>query len=464
MNKLLIPRSIGEDSQRREFILNVLLLASITIFAIALLCNLTIAIIDPTRFATSAYSLFVPMSIILGVLLLLFVLSRKGYFRISAYIIIAIFLLFTSLMSYQWSVGVTAALLIDMLVIVMAGVLISTRFSFVITALLVLSLFVLGNLQLHNVIVADTSWKVLPWSQQDTLMTCIIFIVAATLSWLSNRETERSLRRAHISEAALRAQRDSLELLVEERTRELKETQLEKISQLYSFAEFGRLSSGLFHDLMNPLSAVSLNVEKAKTEGQTEGDLFRAQHYLEKAFVAAQRMERFIRAVRKQIGKQGELKEFSLREEASQVIDILSYKAQVAEVQLVLVVPDDIVLLGEPVRFSQILLNLITNAIDAYDGAPQDQKDRTVVVNISQTSTHSMCTVLDHGVGIDQEHIDAIFEPFFTTKPVQETKGSGIGLSIAKTIIEKDFNGTVTVESSPVSGTLFTLIFPKNTI
>ena len=458
--QFLTPRSVGEDSQRREFILNVLLLTSVAIFAIALFCNITIAIIDPVRFAGSSESSVLPITIVLGVLLILYGLSRKGHFKISAYIVVGIFLLFSFLMGYQWGVGVTASLLIYMLVIIMSGVLISTRVSFIVTSVIVLILVVVGKLQLHTIIVADTAWKMLPWTQQDTLMTCIIFIVAATVSWLSNREIEASLARAHRSEASLRAERDSLEVIVEERTAALKEVQLEKISQLYSFAEFGRLSSGLFHDLMNPLTAVSLNVERAKSQGETLEDLSRTQHYLDQAFVAAKRMERFILAVRKQIGKQGDVKEFSLVEEISQVVDILSYKAHVAEVKLVLHAPENISLVGDPVRFSQAMLNLITNAIDAYDCKTESMKECTVVVSVHKTTEGIICTVHDTGMGIEEKNIGTIFKPFFTTKPSQDTKGTGIGLSIVKTIIEKDFNGTIAVVSTPLTGTVFTIALP----
>lgn len=461
MNKMFVLRSTVQDSHTREFVLDVLLLSSITIFTIALLCHSITWFINSASFALFTHSLGIPIAIMLIILLLLYLFSRSGYFKISAYVIIVIFLLFTSLVSYQRGVGETAALSIDILVIGMAGVLIGTRFAFVVTGFLILLLFVMGTLQIHNIITIDPIWKIVRWTHQDTVLIAIIFIVTAILAWLSNREAERSLNRAHSSETALRAQRDSLEVLVEERTKQLQETQLEKISQLYSFAEFGRLSSGLFHDLMNPLSAVSVNVEKAKTEGLVEGDLSQVQHYLEKAFVAAQRMERFIGAVRKQIGRQREQKEFSLVEETSQVIDILSYKAYVADVCLVLTAPVDVLLVGDPIRYGQALLNLITNAIDAYEFIPQDYKDRTVMVSIAETSEYVICTVLDHGAGIEEKNRENIFKPFFTTKLLQETKGSGIGLSIVKTIIEKDFNGIVTVESNPVSGTVFTLTLPR---
>lgn len=65
--------------------------------------------------------------------------------------------------------------------------------------------------------------------------------------------------------------------------------------------------------------------------------------------------------------------------------------------------------------------------------------------------------VEDRGMGIPKENIEKIFEPFFTTKNF----GMGIGLSMVKRIIEKDFSGTIKVESIENRCTMFTIKFPK---
>jgi len=463
MKTILHPRSESEDSQRKEFILNVLLVSSMAIFSVAITINLIIAIIRPDSTNQSSHLSVMVLVVIFTLLAALYGISRKGFFKVSAFILVTIFFSFAFLMGYRWGVDVAASLLIYMLVIVMAGILINTRFAFIVTGIVAATLLVVGELQTMNIVVADTFWRTQPWYHSDSVMTGFIFLGVATVSWLSNREIERSLARAHRSEATLRAERDTLEVIVEERTRELKETQLEKISQLYSFAEFGRLSSGLFHDLMNPLTAVSLNVERAKETEQTLGDISRVQHYLDQAFVAAKRMERFITAIRTQIGKHGEKKQFSLTEETSQVLDILSYKAHVAKVELVFRRGAEIVIVGDAVRWSQVMLNLITNGIDAYDGKNDEATSvGSVVITLKEHAHTITCTVSDNGVGIPEKDIDNIFAPFFTTKPSQPTKGTGIGLSIVKTIIEKDFNGTVAVASTASSGTTFTVTVPKH--
>ncbi|HEV7702396.1 MAG TPA: HAMP domain-containing sensor histidine kinase [Candidatus Paceibacterota bacterium] len=424
-----------------------------------------ISVIQPEAYARNSMSPFI-LVLTFAFFLFLFFLSRKGFYRGSAYVLVAVFFLLSFFMGYRWGVDVNAAILIYTLVVVMAGILVSTRFAFIMTGLVAYAMFALNDLQASHIIPVDRYWRNESWGPIDITMTLIILLVVAIVSWLSNREIERSLARAHRSEESLRKERDRLEVIVEERTRELKEAQLEKISQLYSLAEFGRLSSGLFHDLMNPLTAVSLNVEKAKSESEEEnnsGDLSKAKQYLDQAFAAAKRMERFISAVRKHIGKKGVKNLFSPHNEIKQVIDILSHKAQMSNVSIFLSENETSDIMGDSIQWSQIVLNLISNGIDAYDEIPKDRDNRVIHITLAEDEKTISCTVVDYGVGIAEENVDKVFEPFFTTKAGQTDKGTGIGLSLVKRIVEKDFNGALTLKSVLGAGTTCLVILPKLT-
>lgn len=70
------------------------------------------------------------------------------------------------------------------------------------------------------------------------------------------------------------------------------------------------------------------------------------------------------------------------------------------------------------------------------------------------------CTVSDHGVGIARCHLRKIFDAFFSTKITCMDKGTGVGLSIAKDLVEKEFGGTITVQSVRRYGTTFTVSVP----
>ncbi|MGO6747782.1 ATP-binding protein [Rhizobium ruizarguesonis] len=113
-------------------------------------------------------------------------------------------------------------------------------------------------------------------------------------------------------------------------------------------------------------------------------------------------------------------------------------------------------IMGSPSQLRQVLLNLIVNASDAMAemGRPGILTLRTRITS-SDTVEIDVC---DNGPGIPEEHLSKIFDPFYTTKPVG--KGTGMGLSICYRIIE-NHGGTITVNSRPGKGAVFTITLPR---
>lgn len=445
------PKSSNEDSKRREFILNILLVSTIfLIFIAGILRFLSDGISSPPGSGSlSAWIIFLIDVFFLS----LYFLSRKGFFSFSAYIFIGVYLFLASYMFIIWGVEVQAGLVFFILVIILSGVLIGTSFSFLITFIESLILYLIFFLQTNNKIFPDSTWKD-SWGWSEVIVMTLIFFIMATISWLSNRETEKSLKRARSSEAELKKERDSLEIKVQERTEELKKMQMEKIAQVYRFAEFGRLSSGFFHDLVNPLTIVSLNMERVKDEQIKE--IGEAKNYLAKAIEATRRLEDFINTARKQIRKEEEKRVFFIANEVQQVIDMLAYKARKANVKVNFYDGEGLELFGDSVRFSQAITNLIANAIDSY--VDKKDKEGIVEVRIFSKGNSVFLEIKDFGAGIKKDHLKLIFEPFFTTK---EEQGIGIGLSLTKDIIEKDFKGNIKVISKEGKGTKFVLEFTE---
>jgi two-component system C4-dicarboxylate transport sensor histidine kinase DctB len=98
----------------------------------------------------------------------------------------------------------------------------------------------------------------------------------------------------------------------------------------------------------------------------------------------------------------------------------------------------------------QVLVNLISNALDAMQEVPE----RRLLLSVEATSSEVKITVRDTGGGIVQEDIDKLFDPFFSTKDVGE--GMGLGLSITYGII-KQFGGDISAANHPDGGASFTV-------
>ncbi len=111
---------------------------------------------------------------------------------------------------------------------------------------------------------------------------------------------------------------------------------------------------------------------------------------------------------------------------------------------------------GDSIQIQQVLINLLTNALDAVDD--ESVKTRKIIISTkSENSNHTMVSISDSGSGIPTDRIQAIFEPFYTTK----SKGIGLGLVICKSIIEAH-GGTIWVDNNPGGGAIFSFTLPTS--
>lgn len=107
-------------------------------------------------------------------------------------------------------------------------------------------------------------------------------------------------------------------------------------------------------------------------------------------------------------------------------------------------------------QISQVILNLVVNAIQAIEGQDNDQGGR-ITVTTRTSGEEFVLEVADDGCGIDPALIPKLFDPFYTTKPVGE--GTGLGLSISHGIVT-GHGGRIEVESEPGKGTCFRVLLP----
>jgi signal transduction histidine kinase len=452
--KCILPHSAHEDSRRKELILNVLLICISLFFT-----TLTITVLCNSLRLMEAYT-GIPLLLSSGILLvfgLLLLASRMGYYSPVSYFLLGTYFLATAYGAYTWGVDLPSVLLSFALLIVMSSILIGIRFALLVTGVIVVLVLILGILE-SSVTRGESHWRLQPFVFDDAIEYIAYLFVIMAISWLSNREMEKTLKRARHSEETLMKERDTLEIKVEERTRELKQAQREKMTQLYRFAEFGRLSSGLFHDLMNPLTVMSLNMEKLQKNTSKETSV--VNEPLQKAINASKKIEHFIGTVRKQVQMQGTECVFSINEEIEQAIELLTHKARHAGVTLHFNNPFIFQTYGNPIKLHQTVVNLLSNAIDSYDNSPL--KTRPVMLTIAAQNSMIILEVSDKGSGIPETILSKIFDPFFTTKTYY--KGIGLGLSTTKEVVEKYLHGTIAVTSKAGEGSTFAITFPIRTL
>jgi signal transduction histidine kinase len=224
---------------------------------------------------------------------------------------------------------------------------------------------------------------------------------------------------------------------------------------LHRFAEFGKMSSGFFHDLMTPLTSMSLHVEQLKVANS--GAIAGVAGHLDNVLDAADRMSEFIRIVRKQLESQTTVEQFDIARTIALALSIVTYKARQSSVELRSEGSREVTYYGSSTRLYQVIINLVSNALDAFESTSFQQK--IVVVSLHADSDQIFLSVRDNGAGISADMQSKIFEPFFTTKHAQN--GLGIGLSITREIVARDFKGHITVASTPGKGSIFTVVLPR---
>lgn len=444
------PKARLEDDSRREFILNVLLTSTFCLIAALAVTVFVVYLNNPTDYRGASVEFIAVLAVLAGLLWI----SRAGHFVAAAGLLVSF--LFFAVFYTNMSRGIDLPMtwMFYALLVYMTGILIGSRAAFLFTLLVSISFSILTWLHdrgIKPLFIQD--WKTDSLNVSDAIGFSFSLFVIFIVSWLSSREIYRSLARARRSEAELKAERDSLEIKVEQRTRELKEAQREHVEQLEQFADFGRLASGILHDLANPLTSMGLNLRMAQSaDPQTQATL------LERAVHATERMETLVRTARNQVRVQSEPHEFSIADEIEQATELLAYKARKADVHFNLDEVENIRIIGNPYAFSRCLCNLIANAIEAYDNPAASDELRIVRLSASTDGQNVLVVVEDHGTGIPRELMHRIFEPLVTTKGPQG--GSGMGLATAKAMIEREFSGTIKVESAPGDGSRFIVRFP----
>ncbi len=224
-----------------------------------------------------------------------------------------------------------------------------------------------------------------------------------------------------------------------------------QLVQAQKLASLGRLTSGVAHELNNPLNNISTSIQILIEEIEEE-DL----EYKKELLVGAEKeVERGKEIVRSLLEFARErtltLKQVNFLDLVNSAIKHV--KSEIPDnIRLKVEVPDNIqATVG--LRIRSVMINLITNAVHAM----KDGGEITIKAKNEFDREGFSFQVIDTGEGIPQNIITKIFDPFFTTKDVG--KGSGLGLSITYGIMEQH-SGNISVSSEVGKGTTFTCFLP----
>jgi len=273
-----------------------------------------------------------------------------------------------------------------------------------------------------------------------------LLVLAVGMYLRERRQKQVSRRKAQeaeaISEMNLRLQEEIAERVRTEQV--LRETQDELI-QAGKLAALGHMAAGIVHELNQPISAIRTHAASSR--------LLLERQQPEKV---AETLQAITRITEHMASITTQLKSFAhkspkLKEKAclqdclDDVVTMTFPLLKENSVQMEKNCPAEPVLINaDRAKIKQVLVNLMTNAVDAMQG----RSEKVLLIDIAVVQNDAVITVRDTGPGIGQDVMDDIFTPFVTTKDVGE--GLGLGLSITYRIVS-DLGGTIRA-SNPVDG------------
>lgn len=295
------------------------------------------------------------------------------------------------------------------------------------------------------------------------------------------------------SQLALHKSNESLERRVEERTRDIKQTNYKleqsilnlknaqnQLVQTEKMAALGGLVAGISHEINTPIgtsvtSATSIeesfnDIEKEYKAGQLTQDAFHefinhtreGLDILNKNLIRASELIRSFKLIAVD-QTSAEWREINFKDYANEIITSLRPRLKSTDVTITCNIPEGLTIYTNPGAIYQILSNLILNSIihgfsiqEAKAGVKLD--DPEITLNVTADDDVLNLYYMDNGKGMDNSTLDKVFDPFFTTRRGQG--GSGLGMNIVFNIITSQLKGNVTADSSPGKGIYVVMKLP----
>lgn len=234
-------------------------------------------------------------------------------------------------------------------------------------------------------------------------------------------------------------------------------------------AALGRVTAGIAHEINSPLGSILNCLQLAITysheyrqsaldpEVTPEDHVAIATDLLETlklAEEATRRVGQFVRTIKGQTRMEEErVTPFNPAETIRTTLNLLEHDRADRRVRIVPELATGIEMRGDANKFAVVVQNLVSNAIDSYEGAPG-----TVVVRLSAEGGQVRLEVEDRGSGIREEVRPRIFDYLFTTKDIGQ--GTGLGLSLVHSIVTSTFHGTIDYRTEIGAGTTFVVTIP----
>lgn len=245
---------------------------------------------------------------------------------------------------------------------------------------------------------------------------------------------------------------------VKSREQELREKQ-EQLVQAGKLATLGELTTGIAHELNNPLNNIGLFIGNAIDLIELDSIETSPERILHELYSAMQQMRKATEIIThlRTFGRAASVsyEPVIISQVITSAVSLIQEQLRLRQIEVLLQLPaEETVVVGNSIQLEQVFLNLLTNARDALVEMPRKE----IIITCTLHTDIVEIRVRDTGPGISAEFEQRIFDPFFTTKEVGA--GTGLGLSITYSIIQ-EHQGNILLENHEGGGALFLIQLPR---
>ncbi|AFL67461.1 ATP-binding protein [Sulfurospirillum barnesii] len=211
-------------------------------------------------------------------------------------------------------------------------------------------------------------------------------------------------------------------------------------------ASMGEMIGNIAHQWRQPLSAMVLILQSFQMKRMAGIELSDAfiEKQVNEGMALGTLMSNTIDDFRNFFKPNQSEEPFSLKETVTYSVKLIKAYYAKAGIKILITCKNDSIVQGYPNEFSQVMMNLLSNAKDAFE--ERDSEEKYIEIVISKEANTGVIWVIDNAGGMSEEVQDRIFEPYFTTK--HKSTGTGIGLYMSKQIIEKQMTGSIGASNS----------------
>jgi PAS domain S-box-containing protein len=229
--------------------------------------------------------------------------------------------------------------------------------------------------------------------------------------------------------------------------------------QQAKLAEMGDMVAAIAHQWNEPLVELSALVQDIQTSHMLEELRTKdVESFVKNSMVQIQYMSQTLSDFRNFLKPSTKKTDFSIKQSFNDILEIVGKQLFYFNIKIEIIYQenfDDFIIYGYKNEFKQVLLNLINNAKNKISEKSLEDTSK-IVINVYKNNNYTIIEIIDNAGGIDEKIIHSIFDPYFTTKE----EGTGIGLYMAKVIIEDKMQGQIFVKNDENS-VIFTIKIPK---